>query len=701
MLMKKALAGLLCIAALLFAWWWWAPKPKPPILLITIDTLRADRLGAYGNGSIETPNLDRIAAEGILFSQASATVPLTLPSHASILTGKYPFIHGVRDNGDFVLPASIPTLAERLRANGYETGAFVGSYVLASRFGLNRGFDTYDDAFGAMQAGTQLTDAAERRADKVIDSAMRWLAQNRESPFFCWIHLNDPHTPYDPPEPYRSLYPGRPYDGEIAFTDSALKPLLELLDRKGWYGKMVVIVAADHGESLGEHGESTHGYFIYESTMRVPLLLKLPSARMAGTWIDKNVSLIDVAPTILHLAHEKAERLAEFEGIDLTRSSADPRPLYGESEYARLNFRWSGLRSLRLGTWKYIEAPNPELYHLDQDPIETHNVFDTEPDVARQLRAELRTLASASPTVPVSAAKVEPSALARLRSLGYLAGAGTDASASGSAQLADPKAKLPIFEKMVRAQELIGAGQPEAAAKSFQEVLRLDSGITLAHHQLGGCYLALQRPADAAREFERAVASNPGFSAARFDLGIAQIQLARFQEAVVNFQRVLHETPKDYESLNYLAIALSGAGKDDDAMRALRNAIAVKPDFAEAYFNLGRLQVRAGDYPGARASFQAAQQAGFSSAQFHADYGWLLMEQKDVAAAIDQYLKALELNPDDPVVHNNLGFAFAQKGDLESAIRHYRIALKLNPSYSRAQANLSSALKASEGKRLN
>ena len=197
MSMKKALAGFMGLAAVLFAYWRWAPKPHSPILLITIDTLRADRLGAYGNRSIETPNLDRIAGEGILFSQASATVPLTLPSHASILTGKYPFVHGVRDNGDFVLPDSIPTVAERLKANGYETGAFVGSYVLASRFGLNRGFDTYDDAFGVVHAGTQQTDAAERRADQVITAAMSWLEQRTEHPFFCWIHLNDPHTPYD------------------------------------------------------------------------------------------------------------------------------------------------------------------------------------------------------------------------------------------------------------------------------------------------------------------------------------------------------------------------------------------------------------------------------------------------------------------------------------------------------------------------
>src|SRR4051794_21704246 len=214
MSMKKVVVALLGASAIWFAYSRWFPKPQPPIVLITIDTLRADRLGAYGNRSIETPNLDRIARDGIVFSQASATVPLTLPSHASILTGKYPFAHGVRDNGDFVLPASVPTVAERLKANGYETGAFVGSYVLASRFGLNRGFDTYDDAVGSVQTGAE---AAERRADQVVAAATHWLGQSRKGPFFCWIHLNDPHTPYDPPEPYRSRYLSRLYDGEVAF----------------------------------------------------------------------------------------------------------------------------------------------------------------------------------------------------------------------------------------------------------------------------------------------------------------------------------------------------------------------------------------------------------------------------------------------------------------------------------------------------
>jgi len=673
------------------------PRPRPAILLITIDTLRADRLGVYGNRSVNTPNLDEIGRRGIVFTQTSANVPLTLPSHASILTGHYPVAHGVRGNGDFVLPPGVLTIADRLKARGYETAAFVGSYVLASRFGLNRGFDVYDDAFGALQGGAQHTEGPERRADQVIAAAMRWLEERQRLPFFCWVHLNDPHTPYDPPEPYRSRYAGRLYDGEVAFTDAALRPLLEMLRRKGWYDKMVLAVTGDHGESLGEHGESTHAYFIYESTMHVPLLLKLPGGKMAGESIHENVSLTDLAPTLLALSGENATRLRDFEGVNLRRlreSSSEERPLYGESHYSRLNFGWSALRSLRIANWKYIEAPIPELYRLDQDPAETHNSWSERRNLADAMRRRLLALESEMSRTAsgASAVRLDASSLAKIRSLGYLAGAPTNRSPDAADRLPDPKEKLNMYQTLVSAQELVAAGQHRAAARLFEAVVQSDPNIALAHHQLAGCFVALSRPADAIREFERALALNPRFLSARFDLGLAQIQLQLYEEAAANFQQILREMPADYENLNYLGIALSGAGKDDQAMQALQRSIAMQPAFGEAHFNLGRLQIRAGDYSSALESFTKAQRLGFSSGQFHADFGWLRMERKEIDAAIEQYLLALRLNSDDPVVHNNLGFALATKGDFESAIREYRAALDLNPNYERARANLLYAL---------
>jgi arylsulfatase A-like enzyme/tetratricopeptide (TPR) repeat protein len=695
MSIKKSFAAIGLGLALVGTAWWLFPRPRPAILLITIDTLRPDRLGAYGSHSVETPNLDRIARDGITFTHALANVPLTLPSHASILTGTYPLTHTIRDNGDFLLPAGVPTLAERLKARGYNTAAFVGSYVLASRFGLNRGFDVYDDAFGASQGPIIQPEAPERRADEVVAAAIRWLEQ-RKAPFFCWIHLNDPHTPYDPPEPYRSRYHGHLYDGEVAFTDAALRPLFELLIRKNLYDRMVVVAAGDHGESLGEHGESTHGYFIYQSTMHVPLLLKMPGARIAGKRIAESVSLIDLTPTLLAFSGVMTSQLRGLHGADLMRlreSTEEPRPVYGESYYSRLNFGWNELRSLSIGNWKYIEAPVPELYRLDQDPSETRNIAQQRQDLIAEMHARLLALESKATSLAPGEAKsrLDPSALAKLRSLGYVAGFPEKAS-QAAARLPDPKEKLKVYQEMVGAQELIAGGQHMAALKQFESALRSDPNMALAHHQLGGCYLVLGRPADATREFERALALNPQFVAARFNLGVAWIQEGRFQEAARDFEQILRENPNDYESLNYLGMALSGAGNDLQAMQALRRATAAQPSFGEAHFNLGRLQIRAQDYSGALESFTKAEWSGFSSARLHADFGWLRMQRNEVDAAIEEYTMALKINPDDPIVHNNLGFALAAKGDLDAAVHHYRRALELQPSYDRARANLVAAL---------
>ena len=693
-----AILGILFLLGLLTSkrWLFWQQRP-PSIILVTIDTLRADRLGAYGNESGLTPSLDRLAEDGLVFTRMSSNVPLTLPSHASIMTGRYPHFHGVRDNGDFILPSSIPTIADRLRTRGYRTAAFVGSYVLASRFGLGRGFDIYDEKFGVSNRMSQAVEAPERRADQVVGAALRWLENQGEDAFFCWIHLNDPHTPYDPPEPYRSEYVKHLYDGEVAFTDAALNTVFDTIRHKGWYDRVAIIVTSDHGESLGEHGEATHGYFIYESTVHVPLIIKLPRSRFAGKRIDVPATLVDLAPTMLGLSGYSGSGVSEFDGIDLVpviKGSSTIRPIYAESYYARLNLGWSELRSVRVGPWKYIQAPVAELYELDRDPMESNNVLPLEQARATELRKQLLSLEAGS-TASVHSARaetIESSAIAKLQSLGYLAGK-LDSSFAAGGTLPDPKEKLSLYQQMAAAQEFVAEGNLDLAANAFGQLSRSDPKIALAHHQRGMCYLALGHSSKAADEFERTLQLNSQFLAAWFDLGIARLQMRRFQGSLTCFQHVLRASPNDFEALYYMAVALSEMGLDKQAKDSFRRSIAIQPAFGEAYFGLGRLEIRRNDYAAALDAFRKAEQNGFSSPQFHAEFGWLLVECKQISAGLKQYSLALSLNPNDPVVHNNLAVALTRTGDVKSAIEHYQRALKLDPSYDEARINLKSALK--------
>ena len=361
------------------------PSPKSVnVVVVTLDTLRADRLSSYGFRGIRTPNIDGVAAEGVLFEQATATAPMTLPSHASIFTGLIPPHHGVRDNGGFFLDPSKVTLAERMKQAGYATGAFVGAWVLDSRWGLDQGFDTYSDHFDLSKYKVVNLGTVQKKGDEVMDLALPWLESVKQKPFFAWVHLYDPHTPYEPPEPFASRHKGQPYLGEVAYTDQVVGRLVSWLKTAGVWDHTVLVLTADHGESLGEHAEKTHTFFIYDATVHVPFIVRTP-------WGDRGrsqaqVATVDLMPTVLDLVGLPPE-----EGIDgrsLARLVLDPGAdaggrAYSETYFTRFHYGWQHLRALRDGTWKYIDAPKPELYAIREDPGETKNVFK-----AYSLRAE-------------------------------------------------------------------------------------------------------------------------------------------------------------------------------------------------------------------------------------------------------------------------------------------------------------------------
>ncbi|HKW01417.1 MAG TPA: sulfatase [Vicinamibacterales bacterium] len=442
--MRITLARAIGVAMIVAAWSACA-RPAPPrprnLVIVTLDTTRADRLPMYGFASIETPAIDRLAREGVVFDQAMSVAPLTLTAHSSLFTGLYPPHHGVRDNADRPLPAGKTTMAEILRGRGFRTGAFVGSTVLAADRGLSRGFDVYDD--GASAGGK----APRRRpGNEVVDGALRWLDSSHNAPFFLWVHLYDAHTPQTLPDAFRRQYAGDLYAGGIAFADSQLGRLVDRLRQDGRLDSTAVIVAGDHGESLGEHGESEHGIFLYEGTLHIPMIVRapgLPARRVSGL-----ASLVDVLPTaidLLGLAPLAAD------GMDLVpalrgRGALPERSIYAESMYAR-RFGWSPLRALRDGRFKLVDAPRPELYDLETDPFEEHDLSAARPGLVNAMRAALAGFdADSGRSDDAAPSPVAPDIRARLASLGYTSGAAALAPGQGS----DPKDHIEEYNALRR-----------------------------------------------------------------------------------------------------------------------------------------------------------------------------------------------------------------------------------------------------------
>jgi arylsulfatase A-like enzyme/Flp pilus assembly protein TadD len=598
-------------------------------ILITVDTLRADRLECYGYRRIKTPNINQLAQEGILFSKAYAHVPLTLPSHWSILTGTYPLFHGVRDNAYFEFRRDIPTLTEVLQSKGYATAAFVGSFVLDRRFGLARGFDNYVDNFIASKYQGISGADVQRRGDDVVAGWFKWLEENRKRKFFTWVHLFDPHDPYDPPEPFKTTYTNAPYDGEVAFVDKLIGDMIVFLEAKRLLQNTVIIFTSDHGEALGEHSENTHGLFLYEPSLHVPLIIRPIDPAQRGKVVDLPVGSIDIAPTILQFLG--LPRPSSMQGTELLPLSLGAKPKsqlvsYSESYYARYHFGWSELKAISDGRFKFIDAPKPELYDLRVDPGETKNIYSQGGAISRQMR-QLLSQTTKKFSAPVSAAPQtkppDPATLERLKSLGYL-GQPSRANLSQSGKLRpDPKDKIHLY---LEVQEAIAAsnqnrtreainllrrvvakdptipavrlalgieyqrtGDHRTAAKEFRAALEQDPQNVLATFNLALSNAHLNNLEGAVLGFRRTLELDPTYSKAHTNLGIVYQRQNKTDEAIREYNRALKVDETDFTALHNLAVIFAGRGMLEEAMARARMAIAVNPDNAEAYNTLGSI----------------------------------------------------------------------------------------------------------------
>jgi arylsulfatase A-like enzyme/Tfp pilus assembly protein PilF len=642
-------------------------RAKHNVILITIDTLRADHVGCYGAQMVKTPTLDALAQDGVVFERAISQVPLTWPSHAVILTGTYPFQNGVQDFTGQPLAPRFRSVAQTFKQAGYSTGAVVSAFVLDRTWGLARGFDFYDDAFSAQTFETKESGLVDRRAAESVVHAIAWLKKNQQHPFFFWLHLYDPHSPYDPPEPYRTEYRSHLYDGEIAYADHELGNLISWLKQNHMYDSSLIVALSDHGESLGEHGEDEHGFFVYNATVHVPLIVKPP----AGSGISPGrrsepVETAAVAPTLLELAGLKnsSDRIhAQFQSpalfaASLSKSETSPTPndpAYSETFYPFSSFGWSPLHAFESSRFHFIEAPKPELYDLETDPGETHNILPQQPATVAVLREKLQALLAHNPFQGQDAAagNLSPDAQAKLRALGYFGFRAAVSPESLKQGLADPKDKLWEFNSILKAEDAFQLKQDDRAEALLTEVQQRDPQIYIIP----------------------------------FLLGESALRQQDWQKAATNLERCLELNPNFDNAMTGLARALATLGRGDEARNWLDKALKSNPQNYQAWYQEGLLDT-ASDQKAAQSDYEktVAIQPNFSAGQ--RELGMLLFQQKDFAAAAPHIAKSIELGLEDARLHNFLGICYNRTNRTLKAVPEFQRAIAMDPKLAEAHLNL-------------
>ena len=627
----------------------WAEAPN--IIFITVDTTRADRMGFLGNKNGITPNLDAVARQGVVFEKAFSQAPLTPVSHATIFTGTYPQFHTVTDFGH-PLPTLLPFVPEILQKIGYHTAAFIGSLILDPKAnmapGFDRGFDFFDAGFRPKTSIEESRyDTVERRGGDVVAHAIAWLGKNQQPPFFIWVHLYDPHAPYDPPAPYDKRFKN-PYDGEIAYADAMLGKLFQYLRTKGLYDGALIVMMSDHGESLGAHGESMHGIFLYDETIHVPLLFKLPGALLAGKRVTTRVRLVDVAPTLLSMLSLPLPPTFQGESL-VPEMKSSPKasgdlPAYSETEYPHRAFGWASLCSLRTGKYLYVRAPKKELYDQTVDKAAEHNLAASSPAVTDTLNVQLDEFFDETTSYhgepPKSTTTAEQSE--NLAALGYVS------SSVGKTQDlldgADPKDKIEIANTLHEAMIAVEDGRYDEAIPMLQHVLADSPAITAAQLQLGIALARSRRFAEAIPELKKAVLLVPDVVQAKYELGLALYQTGALKESAPYFEAVAQKRPKWVDAQYSLASVYARIQRVPEAVDLLDKVLEMNPDHFRANLLLGRI----------------------------------IFLQGDPASAVPKLEKAVQVEPNSGEAHSFLADAYSQVGREADAVRERQLAKSLS-----------------------
>jgi arylsulfatase A-like enzyme/Tfp pilus assembly protein PilF len=658
----RRLAWVACLTASALA------ATPPNIVLITLDTTRADRMGFLGSKLGLTPNLDTLARDSAVFTHAYAQAPLTPPSHATILTGTYPQFHQVLDFG-MPLAANLPYAPAILRSHGYHTAAFIGAIALAPDAsyapGFDRGFETYDAGFHKQGYGEDRYHTVQRRGDEVVAHALAWLTRHPKGPFFIWVHLYDAHDPYDPPEPYKSRYASAPYDGTIAYEDAVVGKLLRQLNLRGLYDGTVIAITADHGESLGAHGEDTHGIFLYDETIQVPLLIKLPGklphTSAARQRIENRVELVDLLPTLLQEVRVEIPKDVQGESLlalmGAVGADSDPtvdvwrdRAAYAQSDVPWIEFGWSAERSLRTSKYLYIQAPHRELYDQEADPKADHDLASSSAAVAGTLASQLETFRrkttrqSQAPEV-----SVDPVAQQNLRALGYMASGRDVSKASDADRGVDPKDKIEIANLIHRAYLLVDDRRDQEAVPLLQQLIAKDPDAPFAYALLGQCFVTLKQYPQAVAFLRKAVQMRPDMVIPHFHLASAFVEMKDFDAAADELQIV----------------------------------VARMPDFEEAHLMLEMAYAQAGRVPEAIKECELVLESDSEDYGTNLLLGRLLVTSGGSAAALPRLKQAAALQPGAPEPHLSLADAYAKLGRNDDAERERVLAKRLGASANR------------------
>jgi arylsulfatase A-like enzyme/Tfp pilus assembly protein PilF len=626
-----------------------SPKQSAPIhpnvVVITLDTTRADRMGFLGSDRGLTPNLDALAHVALVFSRAYAQVPLTTPSHATIFTGTYPQFNHVNYMGD-PLGKGLPFLPDILHRSGYKTAAFVGALVLDPTklaSGFDRGFDVYDAGFHRRRPGEDNYHSLERRGEEVLRRALSWLNKHPAGPFFLWIHLYDPHDPYSPPEPYRTRYQAYPYDGEIAYTDSVVGKLIAELRMRGLFDGSLIAVMADHGEAFGEHGEKHHGIFLYDETIHVPLLIKLPRQHTAMN-VENRVGLVDVAPSILRAAHlavpdaMQGQSLSHFATPDKTEISGQSdsdSPIYSESGYGHLSFGWSVLKAWRAGNYLYVDAPERELYDQSADPLAKHNLAPDAKAVVETAAAQMtefrrKTVAESTEKTRLSAEQTES-----LHALGYMGSDSAPANDPNPDRGADPKQRIAVANLLYDAMVYTEDERYQEAVPILQDVLKQEPHTLMAYLLLGRAYVSLKEYQNAIAPLQHVVETTPDNALAHYELGCALVKTGQWNEAAPQFEAAVSEMNSSAMMHFYLALVYQQTSRNEQALAEFKDALRWDPQNFPANLLLGRMYIK----------------------------------QQKAADALPLLQKAANLRPDAIDPHRLLADAYTQLEREESASR--------------------------------
>jgi len=634
-----------------------APKgaaPKPNIILITLDTTRADRMGFLGSTRGLTPNLDALARDGLVFTRAFSHVPLTTASHATILTGTYPQFNRVNDFG-VPLSERLPDLPDFLHQHGYHTGAFVGSLILdpldGTAPGFDRGFDAYDAGFHLRRHGADRYQSVERRAGVVVDHALGWLSHLENGPFFLWVHVYDAHDPYDPPPPFKERYAAAPYDGEIAYVDSALGKLFNELRKHGLLDETLMTVMADHGESLGAHGENTHGVFLYDETLHVPLLIKLP-LQHGGKKVETRAGLVDVAPTILAAAGFEVPKemqgrsllagagvsVVSETGAGASRTSAGlgqsagatdaDWPVYAETDYPHRAFGWSALRALRTGKYLYIQAPQRELYNQGSDPQAVHNLAEGSKAVADTLGFQLEEFRKQTSQTLVDLAKPDPEQMKKLQALGYVGSDSGEISDEKRLSGADPKTKIEVSNLLHDAMFDVEDARYEEAIPLLEKAMVAQPDMPVAYMQYGMAQERLRNYGKALAPLQKAVALQPDNGMGHYELGLALFETGDWKGAAPQFEAAVARAPRWADAHFSLAAVYARIDRVPEAISELDTTLTLSPDHYRANLLRGRI----------------------------------LSLQGNPAAGLDNLVRAAGVQPDSREAHLFLADAYAQLG---------------------------------------